>query len=73
MQVLVDSKADMEARNEVPMLPVQPGVCHICGGGDDVIEGGAAVWCMIRACRRGVTVGSAVPWAGSHAGGVERW
>ena len=50
VQALVDSKADLEARNEVAMLPVQPGVCHICGGGDDAIEGGAAVWCMIRAC-----------------------
>ena len=73
MQVLVDSKADMEARSEVAMLPVQPGVCHICGGGDDAIEGGAAVWCMIKACRRGVSVGSAVPWAGCHAGEEEGW
>ena len=51
----------MEARNKVAMLPVQPDACHIFGGGDDAIEGGAAVWCMITACRRGVTVGSAVP------------
>ena len=48
--MLVHSKADMEAQTKVAMWPVQPGVCHICGGGDDAIEGGAAVWGMIRAC-----------------------
>ena len=29
MQVLVDSKADMEARDEVAMWSMQPGVRHI--------------------------------------------
>ena len=33
MQVLVDSKADMEAVDEVAMRPAQPGVTHASDGG----------------------------------------
>ena len=37
----------------------QPSACHISGGGaGDLVEAGAVVWDTIRACRRGVTVGS---------------
>ena len=43
VQVLVDSKANMEAHDELAMWPVQPGVCHTFGGGVDAGEGGAAV------------------------------
>ena len=33
VQILVDSKADMEAVDEVAMRPAQPGVTHASDGG----------------------------------------
>ena len=51
VRVLVESKADIEARNEVAMWPVQPVACSISGGGGDLVQAGPAAGDADRACR----------------------
>ena len=48
VRVLVDSKANMEARNKVAMWLVQPGVGDTPAGVGDAVEAGAAAQGTVR-------------------------
>ena len=55
MQALVDSKANLEARDQVAMWPVQPGACSTSGGGGDAVESLVRVGCpAVRPVQPGV-------------------